>query len=98
MQKTKTSLSTQMKLSDYWQLSVVQLLVKFHENLLTNERAGDNFQGLAMEKWPILGSQPSSENSKIVIFANLLCRVVLFDVFSLLDGKCAPNVILSHIS
>ena len=34
-----------MKLLDFLQLLIVQLLKKFHSNILKNEGAGDNFLG-----------------------------------------------------
>ena len=38
-----------MKLFDILQLPIVQLLRKFHGNILKNEGAGDNFLGLTLE-------------------------------------------------
>ena len=46
-----------MKLLDFLQLLIVQLLKKFHLNILKNEGAGDNFLGLTQEKSQILQSQ-----------------------------------------
>ena len=48
-----------MKLLDFLQLLIVQLLRKFHSNILKNEGAGDNFLGLTLEKSQILKSQLS---------------------------------------
>ena len=48
-----------MKLLDFLQLFIVQLLKKFHLNILKNEGAGDNFLGLTLEKSQILKSQLS---------------------------------------
>ena len=45
-----------MKPLDFFQLPIVQLLKKFHSNILTNE-GGDNFLGLTLEKLQILKSQ-----------------------------------------
>ena len=46
-----------MKLLDVLNLPIVQLLRKFHCNILKNEEAGDNFLGLTLEKFQILKSQ-----------------------------------------
>ena len=51
--------SIAMKLLDFLQLLIVQLLKKFHRNILKNEGAGDNFLGLTLEKSQILKSQLS---------------------------------------
>ena len=48
-----------MKLLDFFQLLIVQLLRKFIEIFLKNEGAGDNFLGLTLEKLQILNSQLS---------------------------------------
>ena len=46
-----------MKLRDFLQLLILQLLKKFHWNIMKNEGAGDNFLGLTQEKSQILKSQ-----------------------------------------
>ena len=51
-----------MKLLDFLQLLIVQLLKKFHENILKNEGAGDNFLGLT--KSQILKSQLSRKKER----------------------------------
>ena len=38
-----------MKLADFLQLFIVQLLKKFRRNIFKNEGAGDNFLGLTLE-------------------------------------------------
>ena len=53
-----------MKLLDFLQLLIVQLLKKFHENILKNEGAGDNFLGLTLEKSQILKSQLSRKKER----------------------------------
>ena len=53
-----------MKLLDFLQLLIVQLLKKFHPNILKNEGAGDNFLGLTLAKSPILKSQLSRKKEQ----------------------------------
>ena len=53
-----------MKLLDFLQLLIVQLLKKFHRNILKNEGAGDNFLGLTQEKSQILKSQLSRKKEQ----------------------------------
>ena len=53
-----------MKLLDSLQILIVQLLKKFHENILKNEGAGDNFLGLTLEKSQILKSQLSRKEER----------------------------------
>ena len=53
-----------MKLLDFLQLLIVQLLKKFHENILKNEGAGDNFLGLTLKKSQILKSQLSRKKER----------------------------------
>ena len=48
-----------MKLLDFLQLPVVQLLRKFLLSILTNDGEGVNFSGLNLEKSQILKSQLS---------------------------------------
>ena len=71
-----------MKLLDFLQLLIVQLLKKFHQNILKNEGAGDNFLELTQEKSQILKSQLSrKKGAEVEYFANFFCNVVLFDAF-----------------
>ena len=70
-----------MKLPDVLQLHIVQLLRKLHRNILRNEGEGGNFLGLTLEKSQILNFQLSRRVAKLEYFANIFCRVVLFDVF-----------------
>ena len=53
-----------MKFLDFLQLLIVQLLKKFHWNILTNEGAGENFLGLTQEKSQILKSQLSRKKEQ----------------------------------
>ena len=53
-----------MKLLDFLQLRIVQLLKKFHWNVLKNEGAGDDFLGLTLEKSQILKSQLSRKKER----------------------------------
>ena len=53
-----------MKLLVLLQLLIVQLLKKFHRNILKNEGAGDNFLGLTQEKSQILKSQLSRKKEQ----------------------------------
>ena len=53
-----------MKLLDFLQLLIVQLLKNFHRNILKNEGAGDNFLGLTQEKSQILKSQLSRKKEQ----------------------------------
>ena len=53
-----------MKLLDFLQLLIVQLLKKFHLNILKNEGAGDNFLGLTLEKSQIFKSQLSRKKER----------------------------------
>ena len=48
-----------MKLLDFLQLLIVQLLKKFYQSILKNEGVGDDFLGLTLEKSHILKSQLS---------------------------------------
>ena len=71
-----------MKLLDFLQLLIVQLLKKFHRNILKNEGAGDNFLGLSQEKLQILKSQFLQKKEKMwKFFSNFFCNVVEFDAF-----------------
>ena len=45
-----------MKLLDFLQLPIMQLLRKFHLNILTTEGEGDNILGLTLKKSQILKS------------------------------------------
>ena len=53
-----------MKFLDFLQLPIVQLLGKFHRNILKNEVAGDNFLGLTLEKSQILKVQVSRQKEQ----------------------------------
>ena len=53
-----------MKLLDFLQLLIAQLVKKFHRNILKNEGAGDDFQRLTLEKSQILKSQLSREKEQ----------------------------------
>ena len=53
-----------MKLLDFLQLLIIQLLKKFHRNILKNEGVGDNFLGLTLEKSKILKSQLSRKKER----------------------------------
>ena len=48
-----------MKLLDFLQLYIAQVLKKFHQNIMKNEGAGDNFLELTLEKLQILKSHLS---------------------------------------
>ena len=53
-----------MKLLDFLQLFIPQLLKKFHPNIFKNEGAGDNFLGLTLVKSQILKPQLSREKEQ----------------------------------
>ena len=68
-----------MKLLDFLQLLILQLLKKFHWNILKNEGAGDN-----SDPGKIANSQMSiiaKKGAEAENFANVFCNVVLFDAF-----------------
>ena len=72
-----------MKLLDFLQLPIVQVLRKFHGNILTNEGEGDNYLGLTLEKSQVLKSQIIVENvAKFQYSVNFFCGVVLFHAFN----------------
>ena len=50
-----------LKLLDFLQVLIMQLLKRFHWNILKNEGAGDNFLRLTQEKSQILKSQLSQK-------------------------------------
>ena len=70
-----------MKLLDFLQLPIVQLLRKFHPNISTNEGEGDNVLGLTL----IIASPQISiiaqKVAKFQYFADFFCSVLLFDIF-----------------
>ena len=58
-----------MKVLDFLKLLIMQLLKKFHRNILQNEGAGGNFLGLTLEKPQLLKSQLSRKKEhKLNIF------------------------------
>ena len=61
-----------MKLLDFLQLIIVQLLKKFLWNILTNDGAGDNFLGLTQEKSQILKSQNRVKKIRVCTKISLL--------------------------
>ena len=69
-----------MKLLDFLQLLIVQLLKKFHWNILKNEGAGDNILGLTQEKSQILKSQLSRKKEQkgniLQISFSMLCYLM----------------------
>ena len=69
-----------MKLFDFLQLLIVQLLKKFHRNILKNEGVGDNFLGLTLEKSQIL-TIIAKKGAEMEYFATFFCNVELFDAF-----------------
>ena len=53
-----------MKLLDFLQLLILQLLRKFHRNIFKNNGEGDSFLGLTLEKSQILKSQLSRKKEQ----------------------------------
>ena len=53
-----------MKLLDFLQLLIVQLLKRIHPNIFKNEGAGDNFLGLTLAKSQVLKSQLSRKKEQ----------------------------------
>ena len=58
-----------------------QLLGKFHRNILTNEGERDNFLGMTLAKSKFSNINFLENVAKFKCFANLLCGLVVFDVF-----------------
>ena len=61
-----------MKLSDFPHLPIVQLFLKFHRNILTNEGVADNFLRLALSRSEIL----ERKMPKLQCFCESILRIM----------------------
>ena len=73
-----------MKLLDFLQLPIVQLLRKFYCNILENEGAGDNFLGLTLEKSQILKSQLSRKKEQNLEILQISFVMYCYLVYSII--------------